>query len=256
MANEHYNAQCELNGTRLCQELNMAECRECPLGELKAYDRKRIAADVSAVLDMMPEGGMRRFFAGDACVHCVGEPREKASYGLCDIGRARPDGEERHRVWKALMGTSSRSGYMLPLQTGICERCRRNFRIIGTAPLLALGLISALGVALMSVRALREPLAAVAQILPFVLFLACLGVGTAAYFLLKRLLTKRLSRETRLNVFDIEGMDAFERAGWFELSKGKAPHTYEVSSLVFMKRPLKSGLGTRVEPPDVDVPER
>ncbi|MBS7306868.1 MAG: hypothetical protein KIG43_02175 [Eubacteriales bacterium] len=254
MDNKFYNTQCELNGTRLCQELNMSSCGDCPLSGMKGYERKRIAADILAILDMMPENGMRDLFTGDKCVFCKNdEPNDKTGYALSDIGHMRPEGEERPKLFKSLLGLSSRAGYMLPAQMGICSRCKRNLNMIGSLPLLILCIFIAVPVLLIGVKDIRESLAAVSSFFPFAIFLISVAIGVALYFVSKKLLISHLSKQTYLNIFDIPRLKAMGEDGWFELSKGRDPDTYVVSKLLFMKKPLKSGLGTRPTAPIDDL---
>ena len=80
-----------------------------------------------------------------------------------------------------------------------------------------------------------------------------MAIGVALYFVSKKLLISHLSKQTYLNIFDIPRLKAMGEDGWFELSKGRDPDTYVVSKLLFMKKPLKSGLGTRPTAPIDDL---
>ena len=56
---------------------------------------------------------------------------------------------------------------------------------------------------------------------------------------LRKNLIKKYSQLTWLKVMDIPGVNELADKNWFELAPGK-----EVSSLIFSKAPLKSGLMT------------
>lgn len=236
MARVYTNESCPLYGSEYCAMLNMESCRSCTLDcrtEAKAAD---IRADLDIIRSNMPAGGMEGLFAGDRCRICKGEPGEKKWYALTDLAHAEP---RRRKASLLGIAREPRAGVVLPIQIACCDACRKRYLRLEYISSVMGTLFAAVGLIILSVRSLREPIAAIAAILPFLVFVGLTAAGILLGALIKKNLRKKYAGLMHLNVMEQPILSAMAEKGWFELSPNKG-----FSRLVFAKTPIKQGLFT------------
>ncbi|HWQ57912.1 MAG TPA: hypothetical protein VN540_02755 [Clostridia bacterium] len=236
MAREYTNRSCQLYGSAYCAMLNMESCRSCTVDcstELKAAS---VRADLDVIRSNMPEEGVHGLFAGDECLLCKGEPLKKKWYALTDLAHAEP---RRRRSTMLGIAKEPRAGTVLPIQISCCEECRKRFLMLEYASPVTGTFFAALALTLLSFRPIREPIAAVSEILPFFVFLAATGIGILAGRLIRRLLANKYGALMHTDVMELPILSAMAKKGWFELNPNK-----DTSRLVFSRVPIRQGLFT------------
>ncbi len=234
MARNYTKTSCPLYGTKYCSALNMESCDKCMVTEENHDD---VIKDLDVVMNMLPEGGVYRFFSTDECMLCKGEQKNKADcYAMTDLANPEPKREKRNVLG---MKTKATIGSLLPMQFSCCKDCRRRHNAI-TGRHITVTIITAIVMfGLLNYGPIGETIANISMALPLILFIAAVG---GAWFICKaarKNLINKYSELTWLNVMDIPGMDELAAKNWFELNHGK-----EMSRLVFSKDPLKCGLMT------------
>lgn len=237
MAREYTREGCPFYGTKYCKLLNMLSCESCTVAGLSSEGLENVRRDLDVLLDLVPPEGVYGLAHRDGCIFCRGaNVQPRAWYAYVNLGNAKPKRERRQ-----LFGVRTRphAGSLVRIQLAGCDRCRRNYSLLEYLP-SAVGVL-AVGVmlALLSVRAFRETLAATAPWLPaaFFGFGAVLGVLMAV--VVKRLILARHGRETYFRVVDIPELAPLVERGWFEVENKR-----ELSRAYFAKKPLRIGVLT------------
>lgn len=234
MAREYTRKDCPLWGSDYCARLNMESCRECTVDCVDENSAKAIREELDTIDSNMPEGGISDLFAGDRCVLCKGEPKKKAYYVLTDL--AHPEPRRKHA---AILGISRepKAGTVMPIELSCCRDCRRGFLILEYVFQVTWVLFALVAFVLMSIRSIREPIAAVWAALPFIIFAAAVALGITLGLVLRRLAIKKYSATTHLNIMEIPKLNLMADRGWFELNREQ-----DRSRLVFSKSPITHGL--------------
>lgn len=225
---------CPLYGGEYCRKLNMKSCRTCNVTNDNAEGMK---ADIDAIESLMPEGGVARFFAGEECVLCKGENKNRADcYAMADIGHPEPKREGRNALG---LKTKLRVGSMLPVQLSCCSACRKKHNAAANREAAITLAVAIIMLAVLNFTPTAEAIAAMGSYMPLLLFVIVVGgtwlIGRAS----RRSMIKRFSETTCMDIFEVPGLDEFKERGWFEISPYK-----DMSRLVFSKEPLKQGLFT------------
>lgn len=234
MARNYTNTSCTLYGTKYCRALNMESCDKCVVDKGNADG---IIKDIDAVLNMLPEGGVYRFFSTDECMLCKGEKKNKtACYAILDLANPEPKKEKNNVLG---IKTKMMAGSILPLQLSCCKECRkRHNEISGRHTIVTI--ITAIAVlALLNFKPVGERIANIHFALPLALFLtSVLGAWLISKAARKKLI-KKYSELTWLNALEIPGVDELAARNWFEIHPSQ-----DVSRLIFSKEPLKCGMMT------------
>ncbi len=236
MARVYTNTACRLHGSEYCAMLNMENCDSCTVCSETEERADAVRADLDIILANMPEESVSALFAGENCLLCKGEPQKKAWYALTDLGHAQP---RRKKAGILGIAREPRAGSVLPVQIACCADCRKRYLaleyvqpLIGTAG-------AAAALVILSIRRFREPIAAVAEILPVLIFLGVTVLAILAGRLVKSCLARKYGALTRLNVMKAPFLADMANRGWFELNPNKG-----MSRLVFSKTPTRKGLFT------------
>lgn len=241
MANEQRDPQCPLYETQTCRQLNMRSCKVCPAHGADPRQVQDIRQDVSTLYGLLPKEGLHSLFAGEECTLCRGEQRGKRTcYGLYDMGHTDPRQEKKPTG----LFRGKIQGFVVPLQFGCCQSCRRRFLLTAwAAPLCTI-----LTLGLMLLWVMQEPVAQSLRVsfrgLPLVLLLVCGLVGYGAGKLLSRRLRSRFLKSTYMDLKDHPFVKAMMARGWESISADKYPRP------LFARKRLLYGVGTG------DLPEQ
>lgn len=224
---------CPLYGTRYCKTLNRPGCKDCTAAGNAEATRQYL----NQLEELLPEGGIGRFYTGDKCMLCRGEEKGAAScFAMADIGNPNPPATGRNVIGIPIKLTA---GSILSLQLSCCGECRKKHRAMGDSHVVYTVITAAALLILLNITPVAEALAGVASFLPLALFLG----GTAGVWFWGRARHKKLveqyKKETFLNVFDIPGLEELKEKGWFEINPARGR-----SRLIFSGEPLKCGLYT------------
>lgn len=236
MAREYTNTSCQLHGSEYCAMLNMESCRSCTLDCDTEEKAALVRADLDAIRTNMPEEGVKGLFTGGECLLCKGEPLPKKWYALTDIAHAEP---RRRRASILGIAKEPRAGTILPIQIACCESCRKRHLALEYVSPVTGTAFAAAALIVLSIRPLREPVAAIAEILPFLVFIGVTAVGVMAGALLKLRLKRKYARLMHTDAMDLPILKSMADKGWFELNPNKG-----MSRLVFSKTPIRQGLFT------------
>lgn len=241
MPRVYTNKDCPLHGSDYCARLNMESCDTCTVRGRNEEEMQLLRDDLDAIAALMPEEGLSELFLTDECVLCKGEEKgARTWYAQTDIGNAQP---KRKRTTFLGIKREASAGSILPVQLACCDACRKRYLMLQyVAPVTAAACMT-LGLVLMSIRPIREPLMAVMPSLPVIVFLALTLAGVLGGWLWRKALYKRYEEKTEFSIFRIETLQRMRRLGWFELYDGK-----DLSRLVFSKKRLRQGLYTGGEP--------
>ena len=236
MARVYTNESCPLYGSTYCAMLNMESCRSCTLNCSDEDRAAGIRADIDIIRSNMPEGGIQGLFAGDACALCKGEPDQKKWYALTDIAHPEP---RRKRATVLGIAREPRAGTVLPIQIASCDACRRRYQVLSYLSPVIGTVFAASALIILSMRPIREPIAAIAEILPFLVFAAATTLGIVIGTFLRRALLKKYASLMHTDVMEMPILNGMARNGWFELNPDKG-----MSRLVFSRTPIRQGLFT------------
>lgn len=236
MQRVYTNEACRLHGSAYCAMLNMESCASCTVCSESEEKDEAIRADLDVILSNMSDHSMHALFAGDDCLFCKGEPLKKKWYALTDIAHVQP---RRKKATLLGIARESRVGTVLPIQIACCEDCRKRFLTLEYVRPLTGTIAAALSLVVLSVRRFREPIAALAEILPFAIFLAVTAIGILAGKIIKGRLRKKYGALMHMGIMELPILHDMAERGWFELTP-----TEGMSRLVFSKTPIKQGLFT------------
>lgn len=230
------NRECPLYDTVYCERLNMLKCEVCPANSDKSQ-AERVRADLDEIAALLPTEDVSALFHSDGCVLCKGAPNPRVCYAMTDLGNAKPEREGRNFLG---MKTKLRVGCMLPVQLSCCAACRRKIQLLTYLHVLVPLFVAVVTLALLSVIAIREALAAVHVALPLLIFVLAVGGSYLICLAVEARLRKRYEQETYLNIMEQPLLSEMAKLGWFEVQGSK-----RVSQLIFAKDRLKQGLYTR-----------
>jgi hypothetical protein len=212
----------------------MLSCGHCTVrnGESDA-----IKADLDAVAELMPEGGIAPLFSGDTCVLCRDEHKNpRACYAMIDVGHASP---ARTKYNFLGIKTKMQVGSLIPVQISCCKACRRRFNTLVYAPLCIMLAALLLLLVWYGVTNVQEDLGAIHELLPLGVFVGALGIVWVAARLVQRAWVSAYEKRTYLDVMEAPVLSDMRRTGWFELNRAK-----RISHPIFAKERLKQGLYT------------
>jgi len=125
------NPNCALSGTKYCAMLNMHTCANCTVRD--SENKTEIISDLDLFETLLPEGGIARLFESRDCQFCKTPVKGKRrGYAILDMAHPEP-----RRLQKWLFGSRmSRIGTMIPVQMGVCPKCRKRFMLMEYLPML------------------------------------------------------------------------------------------------------------------------
>lgn len=237
MERELTNRNCPLWGSETCARLNMRACRGCPAEEKDALEADQIRADVDQLYALLPPEGVASLFTGERCTLCRGERKGKRTcYGLYDMGHADPRAQKK----KLSLFRGKAGGFLIPLQFGCCDGCRRRYQLLGWLPSLTVILCLGLALAIVAQEPVAQSLRAVWRGLPLLTLLLVAAISFAAGKVLVKVLRDRFNQLTYMDLKDHPMVRRMSALGWEGLQEGKYPQP------VFTRQPLTNGVGTLV----------
>ena len=226
------DTECTLYGTKSCALLNMRTCDECPLkGRVADPEIKK---DLRTFCDLQPAGTVAQLFESETCTLCKDEPKGRTScWAVFDMAHTEPK-----KLAKRRFLSKQATGFMVALQFGCCNACRRRILLAAYLPLIVPILLTALALPIVTIEHTAEKLRAVAGWLPFLIVVFAIvggyGIGKLLSYLYKRKSAGIMYTDVREHPLVLE----MQEKGWRPLFNDRQPH------IALTKKRLDKGLGT------------
>ncbi len=227
------NPNCELSGTKYCAMLNMHACAACTVRDVA--NKGEITSDLDLYETLLPEGGVARLFESRDCQFCKTPVRGKRrGYAILDMAHPEP-----RRVQKWLFGKrTARIGTMIPLQMGVCPKCRRRFLTMEYLPMLIPVVIGLAALFALSLDAVRNPLVDLSMFAPFGAWIVSVLVGVILGKVVTDALERAWAKEMETDVMRHPVVVEMTQKGWTPITAKSR------TKLLFSKSRLARGLGT------------
>jgi hypothetical protein len=227
------NPNCELSGTKYCALLNMHTCAACTVRD--SENKGDIKNDLDLYETLLPEGGVSRLFEEKDCQFCT-TPVKGKRHGYAILDMAHP---EPRRVQKWLFGKrTSRIGTMIPVQMGICQKCRSRFMMIEYLPMIVPVAIGIIALFVFSADAVKGPLVDISMFAPFGAWLISVIVGAIVGKLIADGLQRAWSKDMVTDVMCHPVIAQMVEKGWTPITAKSR------TKLLFSRSRMAKGLGT------------
>ena len=227
------NPNCELSGTKYCAMLNMHTCAACTVRD--AENKAEIISDLDLYETLLPQGGIARLFESRECQFCTTpEKGKRRGYAILDMAHPEP-----RRVQKWLFGKRmARIGTMVPVQMGVCPKCRKRFLAMEYMTMFIPVLVGIVALIVLSMDAVRNPLVDLSMFAPFGAWLIATLLGVIAGKLITDGLQRAWSKEMVTDVLQHPVIAEMVKMGWTPITAKSR------TKLLFSKSRLARGLGT------------
>jgi hypothetical protein len=227
------NPNCELSGTKYCALLNMHACANCTVRDTE--NKADIRNDLDLYETLLPEGGIAQLFESQDCQFCTTPVKGKRrGYAILDMAHPEP-----RRVQKWLLGKRvSRIGTMIPVQMGICPKCRRRFLLIEYLPMMITIAAGVAALLIVTADAVKGTLVNLSMFAPFGAWIVAILLGALAGKLITDALQRSWSKEMNVNVLCHSVIAQMVEKGWTPITAKSR------TSLLFSKSRQSKGLGT------------
>lgn len=227
------NPNCELSGTKYCAMLNMHTCAACTVRDVES--KKEIISDLDLYETLLPEGGIARLFESKECQFCKTPVKGKRrGYAILDMAHPEP-----RRVQKWLFGKrEARIGTMVPVQMGVCAKCRRRFLAMEYLTMLIPVVVGIVALIVLSMDSIRIPLVDISMFAPFGAWIIAVLVSLLAGKLITDGLERAWAKEMVTDVMRHPVIAEMEKKGWTPITAKSR------TKLLFSKSRLARGLGT------------
>ncbi len=227
------NPNCELSGTKYCALLNMRTCEACTVRE--SENKAEIKSDLDVYESLLPAGGVARLFEEKDCQFCKTPVKGKRrGYAILDMAHPEP-----RRVQKWLFGKrTARIGTMIPIQMGVCRKCRSRFQMLEYLPMAVPVAVGIVALFVFTLDAVKGPLVDISMFAPFGGWLISVLVGAIAGKLVADALQRAWSKEMITDVMKHPVIAEMEEKGWTPITAKSR------TKLLFSKSRLAKGLGT------------
>jgi hypothetical protein len=234
------NPNCALSGKKYCAMLNMHTCAACTVRD--SENKAEIISDLDLFETLLPEGGIARLFESRECQFCKTPIKGKRrGYAILDMAHPEP-----RRIQKWLFGNrQSRIGTMIPLQMGVCPKCRKRFLLMEYLPMLIPVVIGIAALLIISMDSVRNPLVDLSMFAPFGAWIVSVLVGIILGKLVTDALERAWSKDMETDVMRHPVVAEMTKMGWTPITAKSR------TKLLFSKSRLARGLGTA----DSDQPE-
>jgi hypothetical protein len=234
------NPNCELSGTKYCAALNMHTCAACTIRD--SENKGEIISDLDLYETLLPEGGIAHLFESRECQFCKTPVKGKRrGYAILDMAHPEP-----RRVQKWLFGKrTARIGTMIPLQMGVCPKCRKRFLLMEYLPMLIPVVFGIGALLLLSLDAIRNPLVDLSMFAPFGTWIVITLVGIILGKLVTDGFERAWAKEMETDVMRHPVIAEMTDKGWTPITAKSR------TKLLFSKSRLARGLGTA----DGETPE-
>ena len=227
------NPNCELSGTKYCAMLNMHACAACTVRD--AVNKKEIMEDLDLYETLLPEGGIARLFESRECQFCkTPEKGKRRGYAILDMAHPEP-----RRVQSWLFGKRvAQIGTMVPVQMGVCPKCRRRFLFLEYLPTLIPVVVGFLALILLSLDSIRNPLVDLSMFAPFGAWVVATLIGVIAGKLMTDGLERVWDKQMETDVMRHPVIAEMTKKGWSPITAKSR------TKLLFSRSRLARGLGT------------
>ena len=227
------NPNCALSGTKYCAMLNMHTCANCTVRD--SENKTEIISDLDLFETLLPEGGIARLFESRDCQFCKTPVKGKRrGYAILDMAHPEP-----RRLQKWLFGSRmSRIGTMIPVQMGVCPKCRKRFMLMEYLPMLIPVVIGIAALFVISMDSVHNSLVDLSMFAPFGAWIVSVLVGVIAGKLVTDGLERSWSKEMETDVMRHPVIVEMTNKGWTPITAKSR------TKLLFSKSRLAKGLGT------------
>ncbi len=227
------NPNCELSGTKYCAMLNMRACAACTVRD--SDNKAEIKSDLDVYESLLPEGGVTRLFEEKDCQFCTTPVKGKRrGYAILDMAHPEP-----RRVQRWLLGKrTSRIGTMIPIQMGVCKKCRTRFMYIEYLPMLIPVVIGIIALFVFTMDAVKGPLVNISMFAPFGGWILSVLLGALIGKLVTDGLERSWKKEMTTDVLKHPVIAEMVEKGWTPITAKSR------TKLLFSKSRLARGLGT------------
>lgn len=228
------NPDCALSGTKYCHLLNMGSCERCTVREVE--DKKSLMSDIDLYETLLPQGGVSRLFTEPVCQLCKNEPKGKrAGYVMLDMAHPEPKRTQRWLLGKRTL----RIGTMIPVQLGVCKKCRRTLMLIDYLPPICAILLGFPSLFLYGTGPVADRLKDVSAALPALAWVATIVASVVLGKLLSALAVRQAGKRMIVDALAHPVLSEMVDKGWLPINfTGKRAH------VLFSKSRVARGLGT------------
>ena len=233
MENLPVNPNCELSCTKYCAMLNMHTCAACTVRN--SENKAEIRSDLDLYETLLPEGGIARLFEERDCQFCNPPvKRQRRGYAILDMAHPEP---RRVQTW--LFGKrAARIGTMIPVQMGICPKCRSRFLLMEYLPMLIPVVVGIAALFIFSMDAVKGPLVDISMFAPVGGWLVSMLIAVLAGKLVTDGLARGWSQEMETDVMKHPVIAEMVEKGWTPITAKSR------TKLLFSKSRMARGLGT------------
>ena len=227
------NPNCELSGTKYCAALNMHTCAACTVRDNE--NKGEIKSDIDLYETLLPAGGVARLFEEKDCQFCKTPVKGKRrGYAILDMAHPEP-----RRVQKWLFGKrTSRIGTMIPLQMGICSKCRARFMLLEYLPMIIPVAVGIIALFVFTADAVKGPLVDLSMFAPFGGWIVSVLVAAIIGKFVADGLQRAWSKDMVTDVMTHPVIAEMVEKGWTPITAKSR------TKLLFSKSRLAKGLGT------------
>lgn len=234
MENRMENTKCPLNGTHWCDLLNAGSCKSCTIGG-EGETSEQAIEDLKLYESLLPEDGIDKLFLSRRCSICKGEEKgEREGYVLLDMAHPGP----KHLLRKYKGKTLPAAGTVIPLQFGVCRRCRKRIFAVEWMPIVIPAVISGIALILVNVTAIHDVLARTATWLPLAAWLLATGAGYLLGKFSAAMVEKNVRKEMYVDILTHPTVKEMLKKGWRPVERENG------TLLAFSKSRRTRGLGT------------
>ncbi len=227
------NPNCELSGTKYCAMLNMHVCSACTVRD--SENKAEIKTDLDLFETLLPDGGVAQLFESKECQFCKTPVKgTRRGYAILDMAHPEPK-----RVQKWLLGKRvARIGTMIPVQMGVCSKCRSRFLLMEYLPMIIPVVIGIAALFVLSLDAVKAPLVNLSMFAPFGAWILSVILGTILGKLVTDALERAWSGDMIVDVLTHPVIAQMTEIGWTPITAKSR------TKLLFSKSRLARGLGT------------
>ncbi len=215
--NEHekyIRENCCIENSELCHWLDKSGCLHCYIATIKADSDKQDALNRwKTTLSYLPEDFDNLHLDGK-CHFCMDEPKDSDAYALFDMANPEPKSEKGMFFG---FGKKVRTpiGSLLTVQAGICNKCKKTYRLIDILQIATPVIFLVVGIILLGIPAFSQPLVNLFEFLPLI-FAVLMGV--VGFYLGKFFSKAYLNKQKQFVKLDLALIPQVKRMlnkGWF-----------------------------------------
>jgi hypothetical protein len=215
MTREFSRDTCVVADSNLCNRLGVKGCQECYVRTLKSDDQRKDANERwEETLSLMPYD-IDDLHESEVCQFCKDEERKKDGYAFIEMAHSEPYAEKGMFFG---FGKKVRTpvGSLVSIQVGICNHCKKAFRMgdILQIGILALSVVVGILVAYLTAP-MTEPLGEAYVLIQILILVAIVIAGIYIGKQVSVVSAKRAAEKVRLNVAEIPMVGQMLQRGWF-----------------------------------------